>query len=554
VITLTLTLVAWLAGFVQQNSAYSFDSDEGVHAYEALRLSTYLREGDLAGALAASLRQSFYPPAHPWLLGIALTFLPATHITARLCSLAVYALDVLLLYALGRRLAQESRWPWLAGLAAALSMLAASPAWVMGSLVYIEMLGVLFVLLTFWGYWQGVEGREWGWLVAGLGIVATGLTKYPYWLFLIIPLPLTLVAQEVISPQRNGRVLKRLALTVAPSATVLLIWVALPVTRSGLADYIVATQDLSAQAQASLLAHLFFYLKSIAIHFCPSPLLAAGWAVALIASALRWRDDRLRPLVFFFVWHLISISTHGGLAPRFLTTAMPALWLMGGIWAARMADAWSGWIARLGTQKRGVRLALWAALAALGVTVCLGLSNQLALYPTLYMLSLETDARAESLYRWTANVLPPGPARIGLVNDWDQMSGPTLGWELTTRRASTPRQSDWVTVWEIHRLADPTPENAAILRNQMNQRGINYLVAYTAPGVGIKRLQGTLAILGDQVRALGERDFPLRWYWPDKIDHRLYDGERLDEEQLRQAVEQLGTERSLTIHVYAYQP
>jgi hypothetical protein len=72
--------------------------------------------------------------------------------------------------------------------------------------------------------------------------------------------------------------------------------------------------------------------------------------------------------------------------------------------------------------------------------------------------------------------------------------------------------------------------------------------------VGIKRLQGTLAILGDQVRALGERDFPLRWYWPDKIDHRLYDGERLDEEQLRQAVEQLGTERSLTIHVYAYQP
>ena len=556
-IALTLALVAWLAGFVQRNSAYSFDSDEGVHAYEALRLSTYLRDGDLAGALAASLRQSFYPPVHPWLLGVALTFLPATHVTARLFSLAVYALDVLLLYAVGRRLARDTRWPWLAGLAAALSMLAAPPVWIMSSLVYVEMLGALFVLLTLWGYWQGVEGREWGWLAAGLGIVATGLTKYPYWLFLIIPLPLAMAVQKVISPQRNWRALvKRLALMALPSAAVLLIWIALPVTRSGLADYIAATQDLGARAQASPLDHLVFYLKSIAIHFGPSPLMAAGLAAALIASALRWRDDRLRPLVFFFVWHLVSISSHGGLAPRFLTTAMPALWLMGGVWVARIADAGPNWIARLGTKKRGARLAMWAAIAALALTAILGLDKQMILYPTLHMLSLETDARAESLYQWTATVLPPGPARIGLVNDWDQMSGPALGWELTTRRASPdgPRRADLVTAWEMHRLPDPTPENVAALRDQMNQRGINYLIAYTAPGVGIKRLQGTLAILGDQARVLGERDFPLRWYWPDKIDHRLYDGEYLDDEQLRQAVEQLGTERSLTVGVYAFWP
>jgi hypothetical protein len=94
----------------------------------------------------------------------------------------------------------------------------------------------------------------------------------------------------------------------------------------------------------------------------------------------------------------------------------------------------------------------------------------------------------------------------------------------------------------------------AILRDQMSQQGINYLVAYTAPGVGIKRLQGTLDSLGAQAQPWGEREFPLRWYWPDKIDHRLYDGERLGKEELQQAVEQLGTERSLTVGVYANRP
>jgi hypothetical protein len=243
------------------------------------------------------------------------------------------------------------------------------------------------------------------------------------------------------------------------------------------------------------------------------------------------------------------------LGERLSLTVVMALWLMGGAWTARIADAWPGWIAQRTIEIKWVaRLVMWAAIAALAATACLGLVKQTALYPTLYMLSLETDPRAEDLYQWTATVLPPGSARIGLINDWDQMSGPALGWEMTTRRAPMPRRSDLVTVWEMHRLPDPTPENVAILRDQMSQKGINYLVAYTAPGVGIKRLQGTLDSLGAQAQPWGEREFPLRWYWPDKIDHRLYDGERLGKEELQQAVEQLGTERSLIVGVYANRP
>lgn len=47
--------------------------------------------------------------------------------------------------------------------------------------------------------------------------------------------------------------------------------------------------------------------------------------------------------------------------------------------------------------------------------------------------------------------------------------------------------------------------------------------------------------------------FDLRWYWPEKLDHRLYDGEFLDEGQLQQALQESGAQiAALTAHVYAH--
>ena len=568
VLVLTLAVVVWLAGNVQRNATYSFDSDEGLHAFDALRVSAHLRDGDLLGALDDSLRQSFYPPVHAWLLGIVLSLVSATRANVRLFSLALYALDVLLLYALGRWLSRKTRCPWLAGLSAALLALAAPPLWVVGSLVYLEVTGAMFVLVTFWGYWQGLAAtsqgkRKWGWLVAGLAIAAAALTKYPYWLFLMPPLAVAIVVQA-LSQRRSGpplqglrALIERLALMALPSILVMLAWVVLPVTRNGLANYIAATEGLAQAAQPSFFAHLTFYLKGVWLQFGPSPLIAVGLAAAFLLSLARWRDNEVWPLALFFAWHLAGISIHGGLAPRFLITAMPALWLLGGTWAARAASAWPYWVVRLPSRGRwAAQVAAWTAVIAFALTSVVGLAKRVTLYPTLYMLSLETDTRAEELYRWTAEQTPPGPVSIGLVNDWDQMSGPALGWELTTRRApnGAPRRADLAAVWEVHRLPETTPENMAALRDQMNAHRLNFLVAYTAPGVGIKRLQSTIAGLGGQARLLGERDFPLRWYWPDKIDDGLYNGEPLDHEQLQAAVDQLGTDRSLTVDVYAYTP
>jgi hypothetical protein len=301
--------------------------------------------------------------------------------------------------------------------------------------------------------------------------------------------------------------------------------------------------------------HFIFYLKTIVFHFSPSPLMAAGLAAAFMISALRWRDHQLSPLVFFFAWHLVSASLHGGLRPRFIVTAMPALWLMGGVWVARVAEAWPGWIARLPTEgtKWTARLAMLAVLVALVVTAVVGLDWRVTVYPVLYMAELETDPRAESLYEWTAAQIPAGAMGVGLVNEWDQMSNFALGWDLMTRHTAAPRHADLVTMWQMDQLPEPTPESIAVLRDQMDARHINYLVAYTAAGMGSRRLRGVLALMGDQLRLVGEKEFMFRWYWPDEVKRRLYDNEYLDEQELDRLEAGVGRDR-VTVSIYAYTP
>jgi len=97
-------------GFHSTKRSLSSDGDEGLHAYEALRVSAFLREGDWRGALTASV-MNCSTRLLILLLGAMLTLGPATHATMRLFSLALYVLDVWLLYALGRWLARDTRWP-----------------------------------------------------------------------------------------------------------------------------------------------------------------------------------------------------------------------------------------------------------------------------------------------------------------------------------------------------------------------------------------------------------------------------------------------------------
>jgi len=115
VIALALITIGWLAGLVQQHSAYPFDSDEGVHAYEALRVSAHLRDGDVAGAVGDYLAPILLPAGSPLAAryGVITRERDAYH--ARLFSLVLYTLDVLLLYALGAGWHAVRAFPWLAG-------------------------------------------------------------------------------------------------------------------------------------------------------------------------------------------------------------------------------------------------------------------------------------------------------------------------------------------------------------------------------------------------------------------------------------------------------
>jgi len=96
----------------------------------------------------------------------------------------------------------------------------------------------------------------------------------------MVPLAAAVAVQtcriERHSLHRWGALIERLAWLALPSVVMMLVWVVLPATRDGLANYIAATEDLAQAAQPSFVAHLAFYLKSIWLEFGPSPLIAVG--------------------------------------------------------------------------------------------------------------------------------------------------------------------------------------------------------------------------------------------------------------------------------------
>jgi hypothetical protein len=109
-------------------------------------------------------------------------------------------------------------------------------------------------------------------------------------------------------------------------------------------------------------------------------------------------------------------------------------------------------------------------------------------------------------------------------------------------------------MWEMDQLPEPTPENVAALRDQMNVRHINYLVAYTAADMGSKRLQGTLALIGDQLCLLGKKKSSCSAGTGRTRSSAAYtDNEYLDEEELDRIEAGVGRDR-VTVYVYAYTP
>jgi hypothetical protein len=188
---------------------YNSTHDRNAHYLYGLRLATDVRQGKVLRLLDDLNQSRVWPPLHGVLAAGVLLVGGLDYRLAVLPSLAGWVGLVTLGFLVARRAAP--RGGNLAGLAAALFILASPAHRAFATDVMLESLGACLSLLVLYCYLvaaQARPGAAWTGRCLGLALTALFLHKYNYWALLV----LTLLASEALARPRFFRQLLREAL------------------------------------------------------------------------------------------------------------------------------------------------------------------------------------------------------------------------------------------------------------------------------------------------------------------------------------------------------
>lgn len=506
VILLDLLVAALVARQIVACREYVFDGDEATHANAGLALALDLRAGDWAAFAVDSYRQDMYPPAFAWLQALAFLIFGASPLVARLCSLACAFAAALFVYALGLEL--DETWGWLAGLAAAGMTLTAQTILVSSAMVMLEAPGLLASLATLWADVRAVKRPTAArCIITSLLMALTVLVKYPYGVVVVPAIGLAeLLAALPFSPAaRRAGTARRWLCLFGPLILAMLAWFVGPGKVQAFLHY--ATLQPS-QVELFSLENLVYYPRSIALHFVPSPIWALLVLAGLAWAAARWRDERLRLLLVYFVLGLLVMTVKLQKNPRFIVTIVPAAHLLAGALVAGLAARWPAAGAR-------ARAAIGGVAAALLVIAAPALAERLVAYPALMQVEYETDARAADLAEWIAAQVPAGQ-RVYLINPWDQFSAPALQWRLATRAAPPGvRLSDSSVPSRL--LKQAKDKNMQELQHAIRASGARYVVVLEGGPDGLPVWSDYAGAMAAMLTPLGQSEFTLGQWRPGTL-------------------------------------
>ncbi len=465
VILIEALAAIFVAGHIIAYRHYPFDSDEASHANGGLALALDLRAGDWRAFAIDSYQQDMYPPAFSWLEAAAFLMFGASPLVARMCSLACLLAAALVLYALGVEL--DEKWGWLGGLAAVIFTLTAHTMLVHSALAMLEVPGVLVSMAALWGYLRAIRHPTAPrFALTSVLMALTVLTKYPYG---VVTVPAIVCAELIWACSPANRVVRPLVRRwlglFGPFALAMLIWFAQPYKVAAFFEY--ATLQPQQVALFSI-ENLVYYPRSIALHFTPAPL----WSLLILAGVVwamaRWRDERARLLLIYFVLGMLVMTVKLQKNPRFIATIVPAAYLLTGAMLAWLAT-------RLLERGKRACVAMLVVTLALALYTAPVLIDRLAAFPLLMRVEYETDPRAAGLAAWVAAHAPPGQ-RVYFVNPWDQFSPLMVGWFRATHNAPPGvRWEDVSAIWTF--LPEPTPEAIEQLERDIRASGALYVAA-----------------------------------------------------------------------------
>jgi 4-amino-4-deoxy-L-arabinose transferase-like glycosyltransferase len=507
VILLDALVGIWVARQIVAYRDYPFDTDEAFHASGGVALTLDLRAGDLGAFVVDSYRQSAYPPAFSWLQAPVFLIAGASPLVARMCSLACLLAAALVIYAVGLEL--DERFGWLVGLVAAGLTLTAQTILTYSAMAMLEVPGLLVSLAALWVYLRAIrQPTAWRLALASLLMALTVLTKYPYGT-VVVP---TVVVMEALalfslSSRGGGAVVRRWLWLFGPFALAMAAWFAKPYKIAAFFEY--AT---SQPQQVALLSveNLIYYPRSIALHFAPSPVWALLTLAGVVWAIARWRDERLRLILIYFVVGMLVMTVKLQKHPRFIATIAPAAHILTGVMLAWLVAKWRvGWM-----RARAARIASAAILALCAVSTVPVLVERFAAFPSLMQVHYQSDPRASDLAAWIAAQVDG--QRFYLVNPWDQFSAPAMEWYLATHDVRSDARFANVFVPSVF-LKKAEPENIEELRRAIRSSDARYLVALEGGPEGEQVWPEYFDAMDDMLAPVAHQEFAIDQWRRDVV-------------------------------------
>ena len=198
------------------------------------------------------------------------------------------------------------------------------------SWVQIDLLLVLFTLLAMTGIIGAAEGRQAGWLLAGVAIGLGVLAKGPVMLLQVLPVALLAPLWARSTTAHNWwRWYAGVAASVAIAAVIALSW-ALPAATAGGDSYreaILWGQTADRMVQSFAHAHpVWWYLPWLGVLFAPWLLLP--WLWSAVWHARPARDAGLRLCLLWMVSTFLFMSLVSGKQLKYLLPLLPAFALL----------------------------------------------------------------------------------------------------------------------------------------------------------------------------------------------------------------------------------
>jgi 4-amino-4-deoxy-L-arabinose transferase-like glycosyltransferase len=489
---------------------YPFDTDEAFHAGGGLALAMDLRAGDLGAFVVDSYRQSAYPPGFSWLQAPVFLLAGASPLAARMCSLACLLAAALVVYAIGLEL--DERFGWLIGLVAAALTLSAQTILTYAAMAMLEMPGLLVSLAALWTYLRAAKRpAAWRLALTSLLMALAILTKYPYGT-VVVP---TILAMEIyraldgIHNPLKGEILQstRWLWLFGPFAVVMLAWFAKPYKIAAFFEY--AT---SQPQQVALLSveNLVYYPRSIALHYAPSPVWALLTLVGVIWAIARWRDERLRLFLIYWVIGMAVMTVKLQKHPRFIATIAPAAHVLTGAMLAWLIAKWREVCAR----RRGMVIVVAVALALCIVASAPVLVERFAAFPSLMQVQYQTDPRSGDLADWiTAQV---DRQRFYLVNPWDQFSAAAIEWRLAARNVRPDARFADAFVPSVF-LMSAELENVQELQRAIRASGAQYVVTLEGGPEGEQVWPDYADAMSDMLEPVAHHEFAIQQWRRDIV-------------------------------------